>query len=73
MSSGLQLTEFSIHFERKVKTNCEICSSSFKFGNAEHICKKCYRSVCDSCSQKAKCYMPNYKTETHRNCRKCVA
>ena len=72
MSGTLQLPEFILVKERKVKQKCDICSTNFKIGRSEHMCKRCYRSVCDDCAPfKVKCYMPDYKNVPHRMCRKC--
>lgn len=72
MPKKLTLHEFIIPFERNTKTKCDICQENFSVIKREHICKRCYRSVCDDCSPyKVKVYTTDYKNKLHRMCRVC--
>ena len=72
MQTPIKLHEFVVPSERNVKTKCDLCSENFNVLKREHVCKRCYRSVCDDCSPyKVKSYRTDYKTKMHRMCRNC--
>lgn len=57
---------------RNIKKSCEVCNALFGVTLREHICKRCYRSVCDSCSPfKVRSYRADLQHRMHRMCKVC--
>ena len=68
----LDLPIFDLSSERNVKTNCEVCGDAFGVTKREHVCKRCFRSVCDDCSPfKVRSYRADLQHRLHRMCKVC--
>lgn len=58
--------------KRGVIDHCEICSVKFGIFTREHVCKRCYRSVCDECgNNKVMLWKDNFTKGNHRMCKTC--
>ena len=68
----LDLPIFDLSNDRNVKANCEVCGDAFGVTKREHVCKRCFRSVCDDCSPfKVRSYRADLQHRLHRMCKVC--
>lgn len=58
--------------EKGLAECCSICKTKFSFMKREHQCKRCFRAVCDSCSNsKIPVYKLNFEKKVLRVCKIC--
>jgi hypothetical protein len=72
--SSLYFEKCEVTVQRKVENKCMLCSLELNLWRREHQCKRCFRAVCDKCSDdKLPVYKEGLVRRLHRGCKLCVA
>ncbi|KAL0592035.1 hypothetical protein ABG067_000688 [Albugo candida] len=58
---------------RSDQTECQICFRPFKFGRRQHHCRRCTRSVCNTCSEGSKPIPELGFPNAVRHCNPCIS
>nr|CCA15174.1 Cytoplasmic dynein 1 heavy chain 1 putative [Albugo laibachii Nc14] len=58
---------------RSDQTECQICFRPFKFGRRQHHCRRCTRSVCNTCSEGSKPIPELGFPNSVRHCNTCLS